>query len=411
VIDAVERVRLVQRNTVRLSAAQGFIQMASPVLLVVGGVAAGEITGDDGAAGMIWFLYFLAAAGGAVAIGRWMDRVGRRPGLMLAYALAGLAGIGCALAIAAGSYAGLLACAIPFGVASGGANLARGAVADMYPADRRARAVGWLLAAGTIGAIGSPLLAAFLQGVARDRGLDPYVLPWVIVPLGALAALMCVFATRPDPRDLAVPAPPDVAAAASVARGPAELLRVPAIRTAILAIAAGQMTMVGVMGVTPSAMHALGHTDAAISFVITFHITGMFALAPILGRWIDRVGRRAGLIAGCAASIVGALLSSTESSSAVFGVGLLVIGLGWSMTFLAATAVISDLTAPTERAGALGVTDVFIAACSALAGLAGGLLLTAFGFRVVGITLAALLGAVLLAVTRLREPAAVASRA
>jgi hypothetical protein len=35
----------------------------------------------------------------------------------------------------------------------------------------------------------------------------------------------------------------------------------------------------------------------------------------------------------------------------VVAIGLFLLGIGWSATFLGATAVISDLSEPTERAG------------------------------------------------------------
>ncbi len=81
-----------------------------------------------------------------------------------------------------------------------------------------------------------------------------------------------------------------------------------------------------------------------------------------------RVGRRAALVAGCVTSIAGALLAASEANALVIGAGSCAIGLGWSATFLGATAVISDITAPNERAGALGFTDLLVSLTSAAAG-------------------------------------------
>jgi MFS family permease len=392
-----EREQQVRRNTVLLAVAQGFVQMSFPVLLVIGGPAARDLTGREVSAGILWGVYFLSAATGAALIGRWMDRVGRRPGLLLAYASVGLAGITAALAIRAGSFNGLLLSTIPFGAALGGANLGRGAVADMYPPERRGRAVGILLAAGTVGAVGSPLLAGAIQGLAGQHS----ILPWAIVPAGALGAIACVLSVRPDPRDLAVVEP---AATAAGGRGPRQLLRLPAFRIAVVAGAVGQMAMVGVMGVTPTALHAAHHGGTAISFVVSIHIAGMFAFAPLIGRWMDRTGRRSALLAGCVTSILGALVAATEGGPIVVGASLFAIGVGWWATFLGATAVISDLTAPNERAGALGLTDLLISLTSAVAGLTGGVVLEAAGYGALGVGLAVLVAGALLIVVRLREP-------
>jgi MFS family permease len=157
--------------------------------------------------------------------------------------------------------------------------------------------------------------------------------------------------------------------------------------------------------VTPTALDHAHHGSTTISFVISGHIAGMFAFSPLIGRWMDRAGRRAALVAGCATSIVGALLAASEANAVVIGAGLLAIGLGWSATFLGATAVISDITAPNERAGALGFTDLLISLTSAAASLGGGAVLEAAGYGPLGLGFAVLVALALILVARLREPA------
>ena len=395
------RAQLVLRNTRLLAAAQGFAQLTFPVLLVAGTVAATDLSGRDGASGLVWAVYFGVAAITAPLIGRWMDRVGRRPGLVLALALTTVGGLGCAAGVALGSFPVLMAAVVPFGIGYGGVNLTRAAVADMYPPDRRARAVGILLACGTIGAVGSPLLVALLQ----DRAADPEVadlLPWAIVPFGALVAAGLVLLVRPDPRDLAAGEGTSVSPQRGRARTPRMLMRDRGFRMAVLAAAVGQIAMVGVMGVTPAALHHLGHGDATIAWIISLHIGGMFAFSPLLGAAMDRWGRRPGLIAGCAASIAGAFAAGAGDSAAIVGAGLFALGLGWSATFLGATAVISDVTSPAERAGALGFTDLVVSGCSATAGLVSGVVLEAAGYATLGVITAILVAFALGLVVRMR---------
>ncbi|HSL11663.1 MAG TPA: MFS transporter [Actinomycetota bacterium] len=380
----------VRRNTRLLALSQGFVQVAFPVMLVVGGVAAADITGRHGATGVVWALYFTSGAFGAFVFGRLMDRVGRRPGLIASYGLLAIAGVSCAGAVAARSYPALLAASIPFGVAFGGSQLVRAAVADMYEPRARARAVGIVLAAGTVGAVGSPLLVAAIRTVAEGRGWDPNVLPWVLVPTGALAAIAFVLAVRPDPRDLSPALDSGVGPVDAPARGPRELLGVPAFRIALLAASIGQLGMVGVMGVTPNALDAHGHGATTISWIISVHIAGMFAFSPWIGAAMDRYGRRAGLLAGGAAMLTGDLFAAVDTVPWSVGVGLFLIGIGWSSMFLGATAIISDVTEAHERAGALGFTDLFSSAASATAGLAGALVLEAAGYRTLALSVAAL---------------------
>jgi MFS family permease len=397
----VERGRLVRHHTLRLALAQGFAAMTSSVLLIVGSVEAVEITGRDGALGIVNGSYFVAAALGAFAFGRAMDRFGRRPGLAAAYLVLGAAGGICALGVSIASFPVLLAGTVLFGFSFGGAYLARAAVADMYEPAHRGRAVGLVLAAGTVGAVGSPFLVAFLQSWAEREALDPSVLPWAIVPAAAIGALACSLMLRPDPRTLAVSS--DARFGTAGARPPRVLLTMPQFRTAVLAAAVGQMAMVAVMGVTPVALDHHHVSSTAISVVISAHVAGMWAFSPLIGAALDRFGRRPGLLAGGITSVVGALLAATDRPGFV-GPGLFLIGLGWSATFLGATAVISDLTAPSERAGALGFNDLLVSGSSALAGLGSGFVFEGVGFGVLGFGVAVLVLVVVLAVARLRDP-------
>jgi MFS family permease len=399
-----ERDRQVRRNTTRLALGQGLAATTFSVLLIVGSVAAADMTGRDSAVGVMNGSYFVAAAAGAVVFGRAMDRHGRRPGLAVAYLVLGSAGVVCAIGIAVSSFAVLLAGTLVFGVAFGGTNLARAAVADMYAPERRGRAVGLVLAAGTVGAIGSPFLVAFLRSWAEREALNPDVVPWVIVPTAALGALACVLSLRPDPRDLSVGTEADPGD--GPARRPRELLAVPRIRMAVVAVSVGQMAMVAVMGITPVALDHHHASPAVVSTVISLHVAGMWAFAPVIGAALDRYGRTPGLLVGGITSVVGAALCATDRPG-VIAIGLFAIGLGWSATFLGATAVISDLTEPSERAGALGFSDLVVSGSSAVAGFVSGIVFDAAGFRVLGFGVAALVLLAILSMARSRGPVAV----
>jgi len=398
------RARQVRRNTWLLASAHGVAQIGFSVLLIIGVPAAATITGHDWSSGIVWATAFAAGAFGAAGIGRWMDRVGRRPGLLAGYVITAAGAAGAAASIAAGSYPGLLASTVVFGVGTGAAGLARGAVADMYPPATRGRAVGILIAVGVVGAIGGPLLIPAVQSAAEGRGGDPDVVPWALSIAGALAAAAIVVALRPDPRDLAHQEE-DAGGVAAPPRSKAELFRIPAFRGALIAVAVSEMAMVAVMGVTPNALRHLGH-GGDTPWVISGHIAGMYAFAPVVGWLLDRWGRRAGLLLGLGITAAGAVIAATEASSGAVGAGLFAVGLGWSATFLAVTAVISDVTRADERAGALGFADLVVLGCSAAAALAGGAILEVGGYGAVGIAATVLVAAGFVAVARTDVPRA-----
>jgi MFS family permease len=170
-----------------------------------------------------------------------------------------------------------------------------------------------------------------------------------------------------------------------------------------VAIGVAQASMVAVMGISPVVLDDYGASSFVIAIIIGVHMAGMFALAPVAGYLLDTYGRRPGLLFGAVLAAAGALLGSFTEATALIGLGMFVVGLGWSACFLGATAVISDITRPEERGGALGFADLVTSASSAAGALAGGFVLEASGVAVVGVIMATLLVPVLFLVLPLRE--------
>ena len=255
----------------------------------------------------------------------------------------------------------------------------------MYPVGRRGRAVGLLLAAGAFGAVGGPAMVEGAQRLTRGSSNgDPLVLPWFFVALLATIGLGCVLALRPDPRNLSIR--DEVSPAGQrVRRSLRKLLALAPLRTAVVALVVSQAMMVLLMSVLPVRIHAHGGVELAVSGTMSLHLLGMFAFSPLIGTFIDRAGPRRGLSAGAFLVAAGAVLGSVLPS-AVWSVatGLFLVGLGWSASFLGATAIISDVTTAIERAGALGFTDSTKGLASAVGGLCGGFVVDATGFAVLG---------------------------
>lgn len=346
-----------------------------------------ELTGQESMAAVIFGMYALAQATGARVTGRLMDRAGRRPGLAGGYVLIGVGAGGAAVAVVTGSTIALIVSAVVIGGGAGGALLGRAAVADMYPPERRGTAVGRLLVAGTIGAVGGPPLAGAVHSLAEGSGIEtPLVAPWLLVPVLAAVALALVLSMRPDPRELAVG---DEGALAG--RRPIDILRLRPALVAVASIVAVQVVMVTFMSVVPVVLHSHGSTELTVSLVVSLHLAGMFAFSSLVGTALDRWGRRPGLLVGIALTGIGVLLTLPEGSTALSSLGLLLIGVGWSFSYIGSTAAVSDLAGATERAGALGLMDLVASVAAATGVLSGAALLRATALPVLGFTALALL--------------------
>ena len=393
-----ERVLLVRRATRLLVIAQVALLACVAIIAAFGPIALFRLTGSESAGAWIIGSYYVAAAAGAVSAGRIMDRTGRRSGLALGYVLIAASGVVNIASVSGRSAVGLLAAAGLMGMGAAAALLGRTAVADMYPPERRGRAVGTLVLAGTLGAVGGAPLGAALHAVGGGLGLDPEIAPWILVPLLASVGLGCVVAVRPDPWELA-------AAGAGRARGGRSATAILSLRpglVAVVSIGIVQAVMSTFMGVLPVVLHEHGAGQVTVSLVVSIHLGGMFGFSRFFGGALDRWGRRPGLGGGVLLALAGVALSLVAGTAVPAG-GLFLIGVGWCAAYVGSTAIVADLATPTERGRALGITDL-VAAITAAAGVLGGaLLLEATSFPLLAATAIALLLVPAILLVPLRE--------
>src|SRR6185295_7510014 len=183
------------------------------------------------------------------------------------------------------------------------------------------------------------------------------------------AVLVLLALLRPDPavvaRDLArAPAAPSGGARRSGLRAalPVILSR-PAARLGVGAMAVGHVVMVGVMTMTPvhirSAGHDASHTLRIVGFVLSAHVAGMFAFAPVFGWLTDRLGRKPVVALGIGILLAACAVAGTAGhASARLTTGMLLLGLGWSATMVAGSTLLSEAVPAEWRPSAQGLSDL-----------------------------------------------------
>ncbi|WP_197696331.1 MFS transporter [Nocardia terpenica] len=172
----------------------------------------------------------------------------------------------------------------------------------------------------------------------------------------------------------------------------------------LVAMVAAQAVMVSVMTMTPVQMRHLGSGLDVVGWVISAHMAGMYALAPVSGRIADRWGGRVAMTAGLAVQLVAAVtvVAAPSSYRLWMPIGLFLVGYGWNLVFVGGSGTLSRDLPPGERARLQGGVDAVVWASSALASLVAGQLFAAGGFRLVAVVGAAIAGVVPLAVVRRR---------
>jgi MFS family permease len=179
-----------------------------------------------------------------------------------------------------------------------------------------------------------------------------------------------------------------------------------------VAVAASHAVMVGVMSLTPVHLQDHGSDLELIGLTISLHIAGMFALSPVFGWLSDAVGAPAVLLAGQATLAVSTLVSGTAGSSShaehQIMIGLVLLGLGWSMSVIAAAAMLTTSVDPAVRPAVQGVSDLSMNVAGAAGGLLAGLVMSWRNFGTLNAAAAVLTVPVLLLV--IRELAAAPTR-
>lgn len=404
------------RNTALLSSSMAMNSAMLQLSAAVASLTLVRVLDIEGLLGLGPAIVLAAGALAALPAGLLMDRMGRVPILAAGFAC-GIAGCLLAALGSAQDWAWpVLAGLVLVGTANATALLARTAAGDMYPPQRRARGIALVLFGSVFGAIlGPAVFSPLLAG--RDLDGDALSTLWIAASAFMIVGLAIVLTVRPDPKRIAerlaqAGDPPEPAPAPGLATITApttpirELLRRPGVIPALVAAQASFAVMVALMTLTGAVVVDHNHHSAHNVFpIIGAHVIGMFGLIIVVGDIVDAVGRTRALAGGLllmAASTVSLLWLTSVPASMVALFGL---GLGWNFSFVAATAVLSDMTEPAERGKLLGFNDLLAGLTGAGLALLGGLALTALGVASLAIGGAALVAAPALWILRNGRPA------
>jgi len=374
----------IQRRTLRLLFATQIVSgMGVSIGSSVGALLAAELAGVS-LSGLAQSAAVVGGALAAIPATAIVHRHGRRPSLAAAYGVAAVGAVLVVLAARHGTLPLLFLGYFLFGGATAANLQARYTAVDLAPATLRGRHLALIVWATTIGAVAGPPLAAPAGTALAPYGIPTLAAPYLIsAVMFVITAFVLLALLRPDPALVAGTAGDGQRRRlrdgwrAVATSGPAIL--------GLTAVAVGHMVMVGIMAMTPvhirSAGHDAAHTLRIVGVVISVHIAGMYAFAPVIGWLTDRIGRRAVIGAGIVLLLAACALAGGAGYDNVrLGAGLFTVGLGWSCTMVAGSTLLSESVPLALRASAQGLSDLIMGLAGASAGALSGVVVSAWEY-------------------------------
>lgn len=379
---------LIRRNARLLTAAEAFTGTGQQMVPTLGALMVLHLTNSPALAGIASSVMGLTRVLVSYPSGRLADARGRKFVLILGLLVALVGALVLGSSVLLSSIPLLVLGFLIFGMGNGASQQQRRlSAADLYPAERRAQGLGYVLTGSLVGALGGPVIISLAGAIAQAGGMDQMALSWLLVPFVLIPSLGLILRVHPDPKQIALAIEhywPGHTAPARAARPDIKVRMWTFARNyphvvafVTMFVLYGNMSMM--MALTPVAMHNHGMALAAVSITVSLHVVGMYGLSLPIGKLADRLGRRRVMFCGITLSAAGTVLVALTASFPLIVLGLYLVGLGWSCGNVTTAALVADTTPAQFRGRAMGANTSFSAGASVAAPLLGGLLVSLWG--------------------------------
>ena len=369
------RLLSVWRNVLVLAASQALALSCAVLAVTVGPLVGASLAANPALATLPVALTVVGALLTTVPASFLMRRRGRRMGFTLGALVGASGGLLAAAGIHAQSFALFSSGFLLIGAFQGFTSYFRFAAAESVPEERRSRAISWVLAGGIVAALVGPQMAIWGKDLVAER---PFLGAFLLLSAFCIA-IAIVMAALDLPR-------PAAAAGAHRGRPLVIIARQPVFLVAVVGATVGYAVMLLVMTATPLAMVNHHHAVGDAVHVIQAHVLAMFAPSFFSGSLVRRFGAIQILLAGLALLAANALIAASGAQLGNFFWALVLLGIGWNFTYVAGTALLTEAYVEEERAKTQAANEVILQGFVALASLASGWLLAAFGWKVLALS-------------------------
>ncbi len=358
-------------NVVRLAAAQALTGANSAVIFATGSIVGATLAPDISLATVPLSMYVLGLAAGTLPTGAISRAYGRRTAFIVGTGCGVATGLLGSFAILHASFA-LFCCATFLGGLYGAVSQSyRFAAADGASAAFRPKAVSWVMAGGVFAGVLGPQLVQWTMDI-----WPPYLFAFsfvvqAAVALVAMLVLSGVDAPKPAPSDL------------HGGRPLFEIVRRPRFIAAALCGIISYPMMNLVMTSAPLAMKICGLSVSDSNFGIQWHIVAMYGPSFFTGSLIARFGAPKVVAAGLILEAAAATIGLSGITALHFWATLIVLGMGWNLSFVGASALVLETHRPQERNKVQAFNDFLVFGMMAIGSFSSGQLLANYGWSAV----------------------------
>jgi MFS family permease len=360
------------RNVYVLAIAQALSAAGMMTVFLLGAIIGSRLAPQPGLATLPVSLTVVGLAAAAFPAALLMEHIGRRNAFVASAAFAAVAALVVTVAIVEASFALLCLGTLALGVNLAFQQQHRFAAAESVTPGRVSHAVSIVMIGTLIAAAVGPQIALALKALVPDH---EYAGSFVGVALLCGAAALVL--TRLAPGSAPLRETVD-----STARPLASVLRQPDYVLAVAAAVVSYAVMSFIMTATPISMHVHDqHSDTDTAWVIQSHLLAMYGPSLFSGGLIGRIGVRAGMVIGLGLMFACVAIDSAGRDLMHYWWGLVMLGVGWNLLFVAGTTLLTTTYLPAERYRAQAVNEFAVFGTQALASLLAGPAIHLLGWR------------------------------
>ncbi|MCG8274697.1 MFS transporter [Aquamicrobium sp. NLF2-7] len=358
-------------NVARLTIAQALAGANSTVLYATGAIVGNMLAPSPALATLPISIFVVGMAACTLPSGMIAQRYGRRAAFLIGTASGILSGLIAALAIVLASF-WLFSVATFFGGAYAAVVLSfRFAAADCVPAEKRPRALSFVMAGGVFAGVIGPQLVTYTMYIWM-----PHMFAATFVAQAAVAALSALVL-------LGVRLPTPTATEVAGGRPLGFIARQPRFIIAVICGVVSYLLMNFLMTAAPLAMQMCGLSQESSNLGLQWHVIAMYAPSFFTGRLITRFGANSVVMVGLALTGASAAVGLLGVDVAHFWLTLILLGIGWNFGFVGASAMVLECHRPEEKARVQSLNDFVVFGTMAFGSFLSGGLLTSYGWSAV----------------------------